>query len=213
MVEHLRVTCRLTGRFHLSFHLSDVLIRCELSWSLLPPQNSPVWARSVALATFQFDAGTHFLCLRVSSIHHQSSTNNASRHRQTSSSASLSSDTSAMVDWTQDIAAYVESNVRSSAPLFAIFPDWTAEDYDEVCNRIQEAMTGAGIPLDDGLPRIYMKNGGASLNAAYRLRMAAETLIFGRYNQDQLLLLPHQKNPSKPRPSWFRDSMLITGPH
>lgn len=121
--------------------------------------------------------------------------------------------TSAMVDWTQDLGGYLESNVRSHPPLFAIFPNWTQTDYDEVCSRIQEAITEAGIPLDGSLPRLTMKNGRVSFNAAYRLRMAAETLLFGRYNQDQLLSLPHQKDPSVPRPSWFQESMLTPGPH
>jgi len=95
---------------------------------------------------------------------------------------------SAMVDWTQDISSYLESHARVPAPLFTIFPDWTRKDYYEVCSRIQKAITEAGIPLDGSLPRITIKNGRASLSAGYRLRMAAETLLFGRYNQHQLEL-------------------------
>jgi hypothetical protein len=43
-------------------------------------------------------------------------------------------------------------------------------------------------------------------------RVAAETSIFDRYNKDGLFSLPHQKDPSIPRPSWFQDPMLVPGP-
>lgn len=117
-----------------------------------------------------------------------------------------------MVDWAQDIGAYLEGNTRSYTPLFTIFPDWTRQDYDDVCSRIEKVLTEVGIPLISRFPRITTKHGRVSLNAAYRQRIAAETLLFGRYNQDGLLLLPHQKDPYKPRPSWFRDDMLVPGP-
>jgi hypothetical protein len=38
-------------------------------------------------------------------------------------------------------------------------------------------------------------------SAGYHKRIVAETLLLGRYNGDGLLSLPHQKDPSKPRPS------------
>jgi hypothetical protein len=47
----------------------------------------------------------------------------------------------------------------------------------------------------------------------YRQRIAVENLLFGRYNHDELFSMPHQKDPSIPRPSWFQDYMLTPGPH
>ena len=118
-----------------------------------------------------------------------------------------------MVDWHQDIGTYLKDDTRCWTALFEIFPDWTPPDYEEVCNRIQEALTRVGISCRGPLPRMTVKNRQVAASLGCNQRIAAEKLFFGRYNQDGLLLLPHQKGPSRPRPLWFRDYMLVPGPH
>ena len=119
-----------------------------------------------------------------------------------------------MVDRSEDIRAYLKAHTRSFKPFYIIFPDWTPQDYEEVCSRIQSACNEAGLSFHGGLPRISTtRNGLAVSSVGFDQRIAAEQLLFERYNQDGLLLLPHQKDPSKPRPSWFQDFMLVPGPH
>jgi hypothetical protein len=117
-----------------------------------------------------------------------------------------------MVDWNQDIGAYLKDESRAFTPFFAIFPNWTPEDYEEVCRRIHDAFAEVGLSFDGHVPRITARDAVAP-SPGYRQRLAAETLLFGRYNQDGMFLLPHQKDPSKPRPPWFQDYMLEPGPH
>jgi hypothetical protein len=50
-------------------------------------------------------------------------------------------------------------------------------------------------------------------NTGYRQRVSVENLLFGRYNHDDLFSMPHQKDLSISRPSWFQDYMLTPGPH
>lgn len=117
-----------------------------------------------------------------------------------------------MADWSQDIAAYLEDDTRSFMPIFTIFPDWTPQVYEEVCTRIQAAFGEVGISLHGSLPRFSVsKNGRVLSSTGSRKRAAAETLLFGRYNHDGLLLLPHQKDPTVLPPSWFEHSMLVPG--
>jgi hypothetical protein len=118
-----------------------------------------------------------------------------------------------MADENQEIAAYLNGHGGGHTLFFTIFPDWTPEDYEEVCTRIKEALTSVGISFSDSFPRFSVKNGRVASNASYRKRIAAENLLFGHYNQDGLLLLPHQKDPSTPRPPWFQDHMLVPGPY
>jgi hypothetical protein len=106
-----------------------------------------------------------------------------------------------MVDWTQDIGAYLKHDTRAYAPYFFMFPDWTTQDWEEVCCRIHDAVTESGLSFDGDIPRITVKDGAAVPSAGYHKRIVAETLLLGRYNGDGLLSLPHQKDPSKPRPS------------
>ena len=119
-----------------------------------------------------------------------------------------------MADENLDIDAYLKGDGKKGhSPLFIIFSDWTPHDYEEVCDRVQDACAEAGISFRGNLPRFSIKYGRASLNANYRQRIALENLLFGRYNHDGLVSLPHQKDPTIPRPPWFQDYMLIPGPH
>lgn len=119
-----------------------------------------------------------------------------------------------MVDWSQDIAAYLRDDTRKFTSFFLlIFPDWTPEDFEKVCSRIQQAFGDVGLDFNGQIPRIAVKNERVTSGLDDRQRCAAESLLFGRYNQDGLLLLPHQKDPSKARPPGFQDSMLVPGPH
>lgn len=118
-----------------------------------------------------------------------------------------------MADENQEIVAYLNGHGSGHTLFFTIFPDWTPEDYEEVCSRIREVLTELGTSLNGRLSRIPVKGGRVSLNAHYRQRIAAENVLFERYNQDGLLLLPHQKDSSKPRPVWYEKSMLIPGSH
>lgn len=118
-----------------------------------------------------------------------------------------------MADGNPDIDAYLKGHGRAHSPFFIIFSDWTPHDFEEVCDCVQNACAEAGISLRDNLPPFSTRNGRASLNVAYRQRIALENLLFGRYNHDGLFSLPHQKDPTIPRPPWFRDYMLIPGPH
>jgi hypothetical protein len=117
-----------------------------------------------------------------------------------------------MADSTRDIdiGSYLKSGRdRTHAPIFVIFPDWSSQDWENACSRIQNALNNAGLSLTGRLPQMVSTKATA---APDEKRVAAEKLLFGRYNQDSLFSLPHQKDPSVPRPSWFRDSMLVPGP-
>jgi hypothetical protein len=110
-----------------------------------------------------------------------------------------------------DIGTYLKAGRdRTQAPIFVIFPDWNSQDWENACSRIQNALTDAGISLEGRLPQ---KGSGKGMVGPDKKRVAAEKLLFGRYNQDSLFSLPHQKDPAAPRPSWFRDSMLVPGPY
>jgi hypothetical protein len=118
-----------------------------------------------------------------------------------------------MADSTRDIdiGSYLKSGRdRTHAPVFVIFPDWSSQDWENACSRIQNALNNAGLSLTGRLPQMVSTKATA---APDEKRVAAEKLLFGRYNQDSLFSLPHQKDPSVPRPSWFRDSMLVPGPY
>lgn len=92
-------------------------------------------------------------------------------------------------------------------------PDWTPEDYEKICSRIQQVFEDVGVTFNGQIPRIAVKNERVTSGLDCRQRCAAESLLFERYKQDGLLLLPHQKDPSNARPPWFQDSMLVPGPH
>jgi hypothetical protein len=110
-----------------------------------------------------------------------------------------------------DIGTYLKSGRdRTQAPIFVIFPDWNSQDWENACSRIQNALSDADISLEGRLPQ---KGSGKGMVGPDKKRVAAEKLLFGRYNQDSLFSLPHQKDPPAPRTSWFRDSMLVPGPH
>ena len=117
-----------------------------------------------------------------------------------------------MADWRQDIGAFLKDESRAFTPFFVIFPNWTLEDYEEVCRRTHDAFAEVGLSFDRHIPRITARDPVAP-SPGYRQCLAAETLLFGRYNEDGLFLLPHQKDPTKPRPPWFQDYMLVPGPH
>jgi hypothetical protein len=116
---------------------------------------------------------------------------------------------------THDIGSYLKkAGDRSHLPFFIIFSDWNGEDWENATRRVQDALTDAGISLEGPLPYMMIrKTVVAPDNIGVRKRVAAEALLFDRYNQDGLFSLPHQKDPSIPRPSWFRDSMLVSSPH
>jgi hypothetical protein len=116
-----------------------------------------------------------------------------------------------MVDWNHDIGAYLKDDTRSLQPLFRIVPNWTHKNYEEVCSRVQKACGEVGISLQGYLPRFPLKNSSIASDSSIRQRTAAVDLLFGKYNDDGLLLLQHQKNPAIPAPSWFEDSMLVPG--
>jgi hypothetical protein len=118
-----------------------------------------------------------------------------------------------MADCDQDIDAFLKGDGKGHGPFFAIFPDWTPQDYEVVCSRIENACTEVGISLRGHLPRFSVRNGRVANITGYRQRIAVENLLFGRYNHDDLFSMPYQKDPSIPRPSWFQDYMLAPGPH
>lgn len=118
-----------------------------------------------------------------------------------------------MPEWTGNIAAYLETKNRDITPMFVIFPDWTGEHWEEVCSRVHDAVVEAGMSFDGVIPGIDVRKGKLLPTEGYRQRTEAETLLFGRYNHDGLLLMPHQKEPLRPRPSWFKDHMLTPGPY
>jgi hypothetical protein len=110
-----------------------------------------------------------------------------------------------------DIGSYLKSGRdHTHAPIFVILPDWSSQDWENACSRIQNALTDAGLSLTGRLPQ---KGSGKGMVGPDKERVAAEKLLFDRYNQNGLFSLPHQKDPSVPRPSWFRDSMLVPGPY
>lgn len=118
-----------------------------------------------------------------------------------------------MADSNHDIDACLKGDGKCHSPFSIIFPDWTPHDYDEVCDRIQNACTEVGLSFHGNLPRLFTRNGRVSSNTGYRQRIALENLLFGRYNHDKFFSLPHQKNPSVPRPRWFKDYRLVLGSH
>jgi hypothetical protein len=116
-----------------------------------------------------------------------------------------------MVTPTRDIESYLKSGADwTSVSMSVIFPNWSSQDWDDASGRIQSALTEAGFSPEGPLPRLMS---GKSMVAPEKRRIAAETILFNRYNEDGLFSLPHQKDPSVPRPSWFRDCMLVPGPH
>jgi hypothetical protein len=120
-----------------------------------------------------------------------------------------------MVDTTPDIDinSYLrDSTDWSHALFFVIFPDWSKQDWEKASRRVNDAMDEAGISFEGRFPMI---RSGDEFRTPYtdgdRKRIAAENLIFSRYNQDGLFSLPHQKDSSIPPPPWFRDHMLKPG--
>lgn len=57
-----------------------------------------------------------------------------------------------VADRDQEIVAYLNGDGNGHTLLFVIFPDWTPEDYKEVCYRVEDALTSLGISFSDHFP-------------------------------------------------------------